>query len=40
MVINAASEAENKRRTIKLAVQPEIRSRHTIKFMVMLGGNS
>ena len=37
MVKNAAAEVENKIRMIKKAVQPEIRSLHTRKFMGIIG---
>ena len=39
LVINAAVEAENKTRTIKLAMQSSIGSRHPKTSMGMLAGN-
>ena len=39
LIRNAAVEAENKTRTIKVAVQPEKGNFHTRKFMVLFGGN-
>ena len=38
LVINAEMEAEKRTRKIKATVQPEIRIRHTKKFMGMLEG--
>ena len=39
MVKNAAVEAEKNIRIIKVAVQPEIGSRHPRKLIGMIGGN-